>query len=284
MDFTGKKMLWFIISLVIIIPGIISIMINGLNFGIDFAGGNLIQIQFQEEKSVDEIRQGVTEAGITDALVQESDDNSFIIKTKVIDEAQGKEILSSITQNVGEFEIMRNEGVGPSIGSELRKAGLISLTLALALMVVYITFRFELSFAIAAILALCHDVLITVGIFSILQFEVNSEFIAAVLTVVGYSINATIVIFDRIRENLKSVKKESLENIVNLSIKQTMARSINTTITVLFVVIALLVFGGETIRSFNIVLLAGVVSGLYSSVFLAGNFWLVIRNLKAKKA
>lgn len=284
MDFTGKKMLWFIISLVIIIPGIISIMINGLNFGIDFAGGNLIQIQFQEEKSVDEIRQGVTEAGITDALVQESDDNSFIIKTKVIDEAQGKEILSSITQNVGEFEIMRNEGVGPSIGSELRKAGLISLTLALALMVVYITFRFELSFAIAAILALCHDVLIIVGIFSILQFEVNSEFIAAVLTVVGYSINATIVIFDRIRENLKSVKKESLENIVNLSIKQTMARSINTTITVLFVVIALLVFGGETIRSFNIVLLAGVVSGLYSSVFLAGNFWLVIRNLKAKKA
>lgn len=284
MDFTGKKMLWFIISLVIIIPGIISIMINGLNFGIDFAGGNLIQIQFQEEKSVDAIRQRVTEAGITDALVQESDDNSFIIKTKVIDEAQGKEILSSITQNVGEFEIMRNEGVGPSIGSELRKAGLISLTLALALMVVYITFRFELSFAIAAILALCHDVLIIVGIFSILQFEVNSEFIAAVLTVVGYSINATIVIFDRIRENLKSVKKESLENIVNLSIKQTMARSINTTITVLFVVIALLVFGGETIRSFNIVLLAGVVSGLYSSVFLAGNFWLVIRNLKAKKA
>jgi preprotein translocase subunit SecF len=284
MDFSGKKMLWFIISLVIIIPGIVSIMINGLNFGIDFAGGNLIQVQFQNETSVDTIRTAVNDSGISDALVQESDDNSFIIKTKVITEEQEKTLLASLTNNVGEYEIIRNEGVGPSIGSELRKAGLISLFLALALMVVYITIRFELSFAIAAILALCHDVLIIVGIFSILQFEVNSEFIAAVLTVVGYSINATIVIFDRIRENLKAVKKDSLENIVNLSIKQTMARSVNTTITVLFVIISLLIFGGETIRNFNMVLLTGVVSGLYSSVFLAGNFWLVIRNLKGKKA
>lgn len=284
MDFSGKKMLWFIISLVIIIPGIVSIMINGLNFGIDFAGGNLIRVQFQNETSVDTIRTAVNDSGISDALVQESDDNSFIIKTKVITEEQEKTLLASLTNNVGEYEIMRNEGVGPSIGSELRKAGLISLFLALALMVVYITIRFELSFAIAAILALCHDVLITVGIFSILQFEVNSEFIAGVLTVVGYSINATIVIFDRIRENLKAIKKDSLENIVNLSIKQTMARSVNTTITVLFVIISLLIFGGETIRNFNMVLLTGVVSGLYSSVFLAGNFWLVIRNLKGKKA
>ncbi len=284
MDFSGKKMLWFIISLVIIIPGIVSIMINGLNFGIDFAGGNLIQVQFQQETNVDTIRSAVNESGISDALVQESDENSYIIKTKVIDEKQESLLLTSLTNNVGEYEIMRNEGVGPSIGSELRKAGLISLFLALALMVVYITIRFELSFAIAAIFALCHDVLITVGIFSILQFEVNSEFIAAVLTVVGYSINATIVIFDRIRENLKAIKKDSLENIVNLSIKQTMARSVNTTITVLFVIVALLIFGGETIRNFNIVLLTGVISGLYSSVFLAGNFWLVVRNLKGKKA
>ena len=284
MDFAGKKMLWFIISLVIIIPGIVSIMINGLNFGIDFAGGNLIQVQFQNETTVETVRGAVNEAGISDAMVQESDDNSFIIKTKVIDEEQERLILKSLSDTAGDYEIMRNEGVGPSIGSELRKAGLISLFLALALMVVYITIRFEFSFAVAAILALCHDVIITVGVFSILQFEVNSEFIAAVLTVVGYSINATIVIFDRIRENLKSGKKDAIENIVNLSIKQTMARSVNTTITVLFVIIALLLLGGETIRNFNIVLLTGVISGLYSSVFLAGNFWLMIRNLKGKKA
>ena len=150
-------------------------------------------------------------------------------------------------------------------------------------MVVYITIRFELSFAIAAILALCHDVLITVGIFSILQFEVNSEFIAAVLTVVGYSINATIVIFDRIRENLKAIKKDSLENIVNLSIKQTMARSVNTTITVLFVIVALLIFGGETIRNFNIVLLTGVISGLYSSVFPCRKFLACYQKFKREK-
>ncbi len=284
MDFSGKKMLWFIISLVIIIPGIVSIMINGLNFGIDFVGGNLIQVQFQEETDVDIVRDAVNESGISDAMVQKSENNSFIIKTKVIDDEQENLLLVSITENVGNYEIMRNEGVGPSIGAELRRNGLISLFIALALMVVYITIRFEFSFAIAAILALCHDVLIMVGLFSILQFEVNSEFIAAVLTVVGYSINATIVIFDRIRENLTSLKKESIENIVNISIKQTLARSLNTTITVLFVVVALLVFGGETIKNFNIVLFTGVISGLYSSIFLASNFWLVFRNLKGKKA
>lgn len=284
MDFSGKKMLWFIISLVIIIPGIVSIMINGLNFGIDFVGGNLIQVQFQEETDVDIVRDAVNESGISDAMVQKSENNSFIIKIKVIDDEQENLLLVSITENVGNYEIMRNEGVGPSIGAELRRNGLISLFIALALMVVYITIRFEFSFAIAAILALCHDVLIMVGLFSILQFEVNSEFIAAVLTVVGYSINATIVIFDRIRENLTSLKKESIENIVNISIKQTLARSLNTTITVLFVVVALLVFGGETIKNFNIVLFTGVISGLYSSIFLASNFWLVFRNLKGKKA
>ena len=127
MDFSGKKMLWFIISLVIIIPGIVSIMINSLNFGIDFAGGNLIQVQFQQEINVDTIRSAVNESGISDALVQESDENSYIIKTKVIDEKQESFLLTSLTNNVGEYEIMRNEGVGPSIGSELRKAGLISL-------------------------------------------------------------------------------------------------------------------------------------------------------------
>ena len=126
MDFSGKKMLWFIISLVIIIPGIVSIMINSLNFGIDFAGGNLIQVQFQQEINVDTIRSAVNESGISDALVQESDENSYIIKTKVIDEKQESFLLTSLTNNVGEYEIMRNEGVGPSIGSELRKAGLIS--------------------------------------------------------------------------------------------------------------------------------------------------------------
>ena len=282
MDFSRKRMLWFIISLVVIIPGIISIMINGLNFGIDFLGGSLIQVEFSEPVNVNEIRTVVEGAGIGDALVQASENNEFIIKTRELDQEQEDLIFSALRENFGEIEIMRNEGVGPSIGAELRRAGLISLTLALLLMVVYITARFEIFFAIAAILALCHDVLITLGIFSLLQFEVNSEFIAAVLTVVGYSINATIVIFDRIRENLKSVKKEAIEDVVNMSIKQTLARSINTTLTVLFVIVALLLVGGETIRSFTIVLFIGVVSGLYSSVFLAGPLWIMLRKLQKK--
>lgn len=284
MDYVGKRMLWFIISLVIIIPGVVSIMINGLNFGIDFAGGTLIQIQVEEATDVDTVRDAVNESGVEDAMIQISDNNSFIIKTKIIEKDQHALLLDSIQAKVGNYEIVRNEEVGPTIGAELRKNGLISLFLALALMVVYITIRFEFSFAMAAILALCHDVIITVGIFSILQFEVNSEFIAAVLTVVGYSVNATIVIFDRIRENMNLLKKESIVNIVNTSIKQTLARSINTTITVLFVVVALLVFGGGTIKNFNIVLFTGVVSGFYSSVFLASNFWLIFRDFKFKKA
>ncbi len=284
MDFAGKKILWFIISLVIILPGMVSLMINGLNFGIDFVGGNLVQIHFQEKVDSEDVREAMNRSEIHDAMIQESEDNIYIIKTRVISEEQEKEMLESLRNALGDFEIMRNEAVGPSIGSELRRAGLISLFLAMAMMVLYITVRFELAFALAAIMALTHDVLIIVGIFSILQFEVNSEFIAAVLTVVGYSVNATIVIFDRIRENLVSHKKEGPEAIVNLSIWQTIARSINTTLTVLFVIFALLILGGETIRNFNLVLLLGVTSGLYSSVFLASNFWLIFRKFKFKKA
>lgn len=284
MDFAGKKILWFIISLVIILPGMVSLMINGLNFGIDFVGGNLVQLHFQESVESENVREVISKAGIHDAMIQEAEDNIYIIKTRVLSEEQEKEVLEAIREELGEFDIMRNESVGPSVGSELRRAGLISLILAMGMMVLYITIRFEFAFALAAIMALTHDVLIIVGIFSILQFEVNSEFIAAVLTVVGYSVNATIVIFDRIRENLVSHKKDGPEAIVNLSVWQTMSRSINTTLTVLFVILALLVLGGETIRNFNLVLLIGVTSGLYSSVFLASNFWLVFRNFKFKKA
>ncbi len=284
MEFARKRTLWFIISLVVIIPGIISLLLNGLNFGIDFTSGNLVQVEFEQEANVEEIRDTITGSGVTDFIVQESDDNEFIIKTRVISQEQENTMVDALATNIGPLEIMRSEAIGPTIGAELRRAGIISLALALALMVVYITIRFELFFAIAAIIALCHDVLVTVGIFSLLQFEVNAEFIAAVLLVVGYSINATIVIFDRIRENLKKAKKESLEDIINTSVNQTLTRSINTTLTVLFIIVSLLIFGGETIRNFNIVLLVGVLSGFYSSVFLAGPIWLMVRKLKQKKA
>ncbi|MGI6145342.1 MAG: protein translocase subunit SecF, partial [Peptococcia bacterium] len=163
--------------------------------------------------------------------------------------------------------------VGPVIGEELRRAGILALVIAGILQVLYITFRFEFRFAIAAILVLIQDAIITVGLFSVLQYEVDITFIAAILTVIGYSINNTIVIFDRIRENLKLKRKENLATLVNASIKQNIVRSINTTLTVAFMLVALLVLGGETTRYFAMAMLTGIIAGLYSSVFLSGALW-----------
>lgn len=284
MDFAGKRKIWFLISLAIIIPGIISLFINGLNLGIDFAGGNLLQVQFEKSVTSEDVRSTLGEYDLQDSLIQESDGNVFIIKTKgALEENQQEEIVKAFENKLGSLELLRSEKVGPTIGKELRTAGFVSLLIALALMVAYITVRFEFNFAIAAILGLVHDVLIVVGIFSIMQFEVDSVFIAAILTIVGYSINDTIVIFDRIRENLRIVKKESLDNIVNKSIKQSLTRSINTTLTTLFVLVSLFIFGGETTKVFSLALIIGIVCGAYSSIFIASPLWLEFRNLKLKK-
>lgn len=281
MDFAGKRKIWFLISLLIIVPGIVSLFINGLNFGIDFAGGNLLQIKFDKPTTTEAIRSTLGEYDLEDSLIQASENNVFIIKTKgALDEVKQDNIVDSLEKDLGKLELLRTEKVGPTIGKELRTAGLISLFIAILLMIVYITIRFEFLFAIAAILALVHDVLVTVGIFSIFQFEVDSVFIAAILTIVGYSINDTIVIFDRIRENLRITKKESLNVIVNNSIMQNLTRSINTSLTTLFVLFALFLLGGETTKIFSLALIIGIISGAYSSIFVASPLWLELKGLK----
>lgn len=279
MDFAGKRKIWFLISLLVIVPGLISLALQGLNFGVDFAGGNLYQIAFEEKVTLEELRQGLAVNNLAESQIQPSENNIFIVKTKMLDQETEQQLLTTLEQELGSFEILRNEQVGPSIGSELRYAAVVSLSIAIVLMIVYITIRFEFKFAIAAIAALIHDVLVTVGLFSIFQIEVGSVFIAAVLTILGYSINATIVIFDRIRENLKKVKKESIEQVVNNSISQTLARSINTTLTVLFVLLPLYFLGGETTTNFIIALIIGVSSGAYSSIFIASPVWLELKKL-----
>jgi preprotein translocase subunit SecF len=247
--------------------------VQGLNFGIDFQGGTLLQLKFEKADVTDtEIREALKEFGLEKSVLQRSED-SFILKTPELGQEKQNEVLKTIETETGKFELLRSENVGPVIGEELRRAGILALVIAGILQVLYITFRFEFRFAIAAILVLIQDAIITVGLFSVLQYEVDITFIAAILTVIGYSINNTIVIFDRIRENLKLKRKENLATLVNASIKQNIVRSINTTLTVAFMLVALLVLGGETTRYFAMAMLTGIIAGLYSSVFLSGALW-----------
>ncbi|MFZ5943322.1 MAG: protein translocase subunit SecF [Bacillota bacterium] len=284
MDFVGKRKIWYILSLLIIVPGLFSLALQGLNLGIDFAGGNLVQVSFDKEVAIKELRDALNAVGLQDSGIQASDDNTFIIKTKVMEQAEQDQMIAALVKEVGKTEILRSEKVGPTIGKELRNAGLKALVIAIFLMVVYITFRFEFKFAIAAIIALLHDILVTLGVFSLLQIEVDSYFIAAVLTIFGYSINDTIVIFDRIRENMKKSRKVDLAELVNSSIMQTLTRSINTVLTVIFVLLALYFLGGQTTKIFVLALLIGITSGAYSSIFTASPIWLDLRRFGKNKS
>lgn len=279
----AKKKIWFFISLLIIIPGIISLGFQGLNLGIDFTGGALFHVSFDQSVETIEVREVLTQYGLEGSRIQQVSDKEYIIRTVVIDTHMADQLFKSLEEDIGQFEVLRNELVGPIIGKELTLKAIYALLIASVLMVIYISYRFELSFAIAAIIAILHDVFVTLSMFSIFQIEVDSAFVAAILTVIGYSINATIVIFDRIRENLKYRQRGSLEQLANTSVWQTLARSINTALTVVFVLVSMLLFGGETTKVFILAMLIGVVSGAYSSVLIASPVWLQIKELQKKR-
>ena len=273
MDFIGKRKIWYALSLIVILVAIGSLFMQGLNFGIDFRGGTLLQLKFEKAGVTGtEIRGALEEFGLEKSSLQQSED-SFIIKTAELSREKQADVLQTLESKIGKFTLLRSESVGPVIGDELRRVGLLALVIAAVLQIIYITIRFEFRFGIAAILALLHDAIITVGFFSLFQYEVDLTFIAAILTVIGYSINDTIVIFDRIRENLKLMRKEELAALVNKSIKQNLVRSINTSLSVAFVLVALLVLGGETTRYFSLAMLVGVTAGVYSSIFIASALW-----------
>ncbi|MBC9785656.1 protein translocase subunit SecF [Heliobacterium chlorum] len=281
MNIIGRRKIWYAISLLIIIPGIISLLLRGLNLGIDFTGGSLLQFQFENTVTVEQVRNVLDQSHLGSSTIQLSDGNNVFIRTKPMDEGERSKLVNDIKSQVGNLTVQRDEIVGPVIGKELAQKALLALAIASVLIIGYITVRFEFKFAIAAILALMHDVFVVVGIFSIFQIEVDSSFVAAVLTVVGYSINDTIVIFDRIRENLNRKKRtEDLESLVNRSVLETMTRSINTVLQVVFVLVALLFWGGETTKVFTLAMLVGVVSGAYSSIFNASPLWFDFKQLE----
>lgn len=284
MDFIGKRKIWYALSLILLAVSIGSIIVQGLNFGIDFRGGTLLHLQFENKNiTVEQLREGLKEVNLETSQIQESDD-SFVIKTSELDQAEQKNVLSTIEGKLGAFTVLRSEQVGPVIGKELRTAGLLALLVAWILQIIYISFRFEFRFGLAAVLALLHDVIITTGFFSIMQYEVDVTFIAAILTIIGYSINDTIVIFDRIRENLKYKQKVELADLTNKSIRQSIVRSLSTSVAVLFVLVALIVLGGETTKYFSLAMLVGVLAGTYSSIFIAGPLWYEFRPDKGGKA
>ena len=282
MDFVGKRKICYVLSLIVIIAGIVSMFIQGLNLGIDFAGGTVIQDSFNEEIEISDVREAINGLNIGTNRIQELDDGSFQIKTLYMDQDAQDEFVGQLDEALGGCTLLRSEAVGASVGSELLKSGLVALFVAIVLMIGYITWRFEWRFALTGIVALFHDVLVTLAVFSIFQLEVESYFVAAILTIFGYSINNTIVIFDRIRENVVRVKKDALAGVVNQSIKQSLTRTINTSVTTLILLFALVLFGGQTTRIFVLAMIIGIVAGTYSSIFVAPSLWHDLR-MKSKK-
>lgn len=269
MQIIEKRKWFYILSSILIIAGIVSLFTQGLNWSIDFTGGSLLRYKMDSSITADQVRNAVSELKLVKEVSVQKSGSEFYIRTNELNQEQTAKMTSGLKEKFNGATLESAESVGATIGSELARNALIAIGIALVLMLIYITFRFEFAFGLSAVLALFHDVLIVLGLFSIFQWEVSSYFVAAILTIVGYSINDTIVIFDRVRENLRNRKKEELHTLLNRSIMQTMNRSINTVLTVLMPLITLLLFGGSTIKVFVIALLIGILFGMYSSICVA---------------
>ncbi|MGE5398447.1 MAG: protein translocase subunit SecF [Chitinophagales bacterium] len=277
MRFVALRKFIYILSLLIIIPGLVSLCWPGrdaLKYGIDFKGGSVMDVKFDRMVPTKDVRDVLAQFDLDkEAQIQKSGPNEILIKTRDLSQEESSSLKKALQQEFGQIQVLRNDKVGPAFSRELTTKAVYSVLIACALTLIYITIRFEFKFGVGAIIALLHDVLVILGIFSILRLEVDSSFVAAVLTVVGYSVMDTIVVFDRIRENMSLKRKESYETIVDSSIMQTLNRSINTVLTVVICLIALLIFGGPAIKTFIIALLIGVISGCYSSIFVASPVW-----------
>jgi len=264
-----------ILSLILIILSIFVLFYKGLNLGVDFKGGTLIELRSPNSIiNISDIRSSFLQMNLGEVNVKKfGKENDFLVKiqtTNIDDENFIKSINDKLSENLGaSVNFRRVENVGPKVSKELLNAGLLAITLSLAAMLFYIWIRFEWQFSLGAIIALIHDVIITVGIFSFLSYEINLSIVAAVLTIVGYSMNDTVVIFDRIRENLKKYLKMSISDISNLSTNQTLSRTLITSVTTLLALLSIFIFGGEILKGFSFAMILGVLIGTYSSIFIA---------------
>lgn len=273
-----KSKIWFSISIVLIVISIFSLAINGLNFGIDFKGGTKILIDFGKDFSKLEVEEEIIKKYANDAVTTKVEDSQLEIKSNNLDSEKVSEMFKEIKEkySLENSALVSQEEIGASIGKELTKKSIIALLVATIGMLIYVGIRFELSFGLAAILALLHDVIITLGIYSLFKIPVNSPFIAAILTIVGYSINDTIVIFDRIRENLKIMRRKDISEVADASISQTLTRSINTVLTTLITIVSVYIFV-PAVREFTFPITIGILWGSYSSIFVASPLWVLFK-------
>lgn len=268
-----------VLSIILIVISIYSLFVNKLNFGLDFTGGSLIEIRLTEDiDSLEEIRGLLQSMNLNDFQVNYFGSNRDIsIKVPAGDNSLDESVLIQNLKQYFDFEVRRQEFVGPQVGSELRDQGGLGLLAALAVMMVYIMFRFQYKFALGALLALIHDVVIVLGFFSFFSLDFDLSVLAAILAVIGYSLNDTIVVSDRVRENFRKKRRSNSEIAINRSLSQMIGRTLITSLTTLLVLIALLIFGGETISNFSIALIVGVISGTYSSIYIVCNILLSLK-------
>ena len=289
-DFIGKRKIWFIISLIVVLIGVAGYFIQGgFNFGIDFLGGSLIEVEFDGSTDAGQIRDVLEDTGYGSSIIQQTDDNKYIIRIKAEEIGKSLEIeekariLDALDEGIGINPVLlQDRTVNPGFGSILIRNALIAMAISLAGILIYVWIRFEFRFGATAIVTLAHDVLITLGVYAILNREINTSTIAALLTIIGYSLNDTIVVFDRIRENTPQSRSLGYANVVNQSVNMTLSRSINTSITSLFPVILLLILGTTALKDFALALTVGIISGTYSSIFFASPLLVVWNNRFSK--
>lgn len=291
-DIVGHRKIWYIFSSTIIIAGLICMFTKGFNLGIDFTGGTLLNLEFEEPVDINDVRTIMNDyvAGNTQIQMAGAQNDSVtaqnvMIRTRDLSQQERENVLEGFKEKLGDYKILREEKVGATIGSELIMKAVWAALISWLLIIIYISYRFEFKFGLAAVLALVHDTLVVLSVFSLTQKEIDSSFIAAILTVVGYSVTDTIVIFDRIRENLKLHFKRGgdIEALANRSIYQTLTRSIYTVTTILVTTIALYIFGGDTTRDFAFALMVGFAFGSYSSIFTATPLWVTFREYSERR-
>ena len=268
-DFMKIRKLALTISLVLVIASVVLLLTRGLNLGIDFTGGNVIQLEFENRPDVANVREVISSIVAKGAMIQNFGEKGIIIRTNEDTEESREAVVKALTAKYSDAKVTGFEKVGPVVGGELRRQAIIGVSIALVAILIYITLRFQFRFAVVSVVPLVHDVLIALGFFSITQMEISSSFIAAILTIVGYSLNNTIIILDRIRENWGTLSRKGIVNLVNESLNQTLGRTINTTLTTLFPVLALCVWGGPVLSAFSYAMLVGIIAGTWSSMFVA---------------
>lgn len=278
-NFMGLRKLATLFSGLLLVISIASMAVQGLNFGLDFTGGSLVEVGYEKDADISKIRGQLEAAGFKSPVVQTfGAANDVLIRLGADhDPKLGDKVVAALQVGEGQqIELRRNEYVGAQVGEELREQGGLGLLLALLMIMIYVAFRFQLKFSIGAVVALAHDVIIVLGVFSIFQWEFDLTVLAAMLAVIGYSLNDTIVVADRIRENFRLLRTETPTEVINISLTQTLDRTLMTSFTTLLVLIALAVFGGEMIRGFSLALLIGITIGTYSSIYVAANIMMMM--------